>query len=201
MIRMLVLLFLLGLLGCASTQEIETSPPMPRTGVADEAETSQEAPLSIVMGLGETALPGDVSHLRFRVAEIRLRQSADGEWIRLPSDTAPVEVVEDTRNVRKTLLEARIAPVAYDSLSIVFDDVFVRFGTNAGGPLTTGREAPHQLALGFEPEPGVLTRVMLTLEPGASLTRSPDCRWFFVPVLMTELAMLPMAPTDFGQRQ
>lgn len=201
MIRLsVVVLVLLGLAGCASTQEIETSPPQPRTGSPDEGAAAQEAPLAIVMRTGETALPADISLLRIRVTEVRLRRS-NGQWIRLPSDTVPIEVMDEAQGVRRTLLETRVAPAAYDSLSIAFADVFVRFGANAGGSLTTASDAPQRLALELEPSLGAFTRLVLTLEPGASLSRSPDCRWFFVPVLLTDVESLSLRPSEVGNRQ
>lgn len=199
MIRLPVALLLVALVGCASTQEIETSPPQPRTGTQDAEAAAQEALLAVVMTGGETALPGDVSHLRFRVTEVRLRR-ADGLWVRLPSDSAPIEISDETPNLRRTLLDTRVAPASYDSLTITFDDVFVRFGPNAGAPLTTADEAPQQLALELNPTLHDRTTVQLTLEPGASLSRSPDCRWFFVPILLSRVTAVSLAPADTESR-
>jgi hypothetical protein len=195
MIRLSAVLLITALTGCASTQEIETSPPQPRTGAADGEAAAQEASFTVVMAGGETPLPSDVSHLRFRITEVRLRRS-DGRWVRLPSDSAPIEISEGRQNVRRTLLDTRVAPVAYDSLTVAFDDVFVQFGANAGAPLTIPGDAPQQLAIGLNPARGAHTTVLLTVEAGASLTRSPDCRWFFVPILLSDLSVVSPAPAE-----
>lgn len=197
------LVLLLGAMfgaGCASTQEIETAPPQPRTDVfGDDGESAREAPFTVLMAQGETPLPDDVSRMRFRITEVRLRR-ATGQWVRLPSDAAPIEITGETDGARKTLLDARVIPEPYDSLTIRFDDVFARFGQNAGGPLTTAREAPQRLAIDVEPALGARTTVVLRFEPGASLTRSPDCRWFFLPVLRSDVETTPLVPPDDARR-
>lgn len=198
MTRLSVFLLLIAVIGCASTQEIETSPPQPRTGVTNDEAAAQEAAFTVVMTGGETPLPSDVSRLRFRITEVRLRR-ADGRWVRLPSDSAPIEIGEGRQNARRTLLDTRVAPTAYDSLTISFDDVFVQFGANAGAPLTMAGEAPQQLAIDMNPMLEARTTVRLTMEAGASLTRSPDCRWFFVPILLSELSVASPAPVEPGR--
>lgn len=196
MIRLAILLSALALTGCASTLEIETSPPKPRANAPeDTAAAAREAPLEVVMVQGETPLPDAVSRLRFRVTEIRLHREG-GPWVRLPSDAGPTEFVTGGRGAPRTLLEARVAPATYDSLTIAFDDVFVHFGPNAGAPLTTANEAPQQLALALDPALGTRTTVVLKMEPAASLTRSPDCRWFFVPILRTDVTSRTITPAE-----
>ncbi|MEX0821908.1 MAG: hypothetical protein WD021_07165 [Rhodothermales bacterium] len=144
---------------------------------------------------GETVLPADVSALQFRITEVRLHRR-DGPWVRLPSDSAPVEFVEDGGAVRRTLLDTRVDPAEYDSMAVTFSDVFVRFGPNAGAPLTTASGVPQRFALALGPTAEQHTSVALHLEPGASLTRSPDCRWFFVPVLRSTLTARPLPSGD-----
>lgn len=202
MSRLLVVLALQAILatGCASTQEIETAPPQARNGsLDDDASAAREAPLAVVITQGETPLPSDVSRLRFRVAEIRLH-SRDGRWVRLPSDSAPIEFVSGGRSVRRTLLDTRVAPIVYDSMTVAFDDVFVRFGPNAGAPLTTSVDVPQRLSIALEPGAGTLTTVVLRLEPGASLTRTPDYRWFFVPMLRPDVSTRTRPPGTDPER-
>lgn len=187
-LRCCAALALCALLGCSATEEIRTSPPKPRAGTPDDEQGGRgEAPLSIVMTRGPTTLPEEVSALRFRITEIQLRRSS-GEWIRLPSDAGPLDLNDEPRAVRRTLVDTRVTPGTYDSLAVSFSDVFVRFGENAGAPLTAGdASAPHRLAVEMRPSLDTRTTVVLALEPKASLTRSPDCRWFFVPMIRPEI--------------
>lgn len=174
--------------GCSSTREVETSRPRAYQGATEtENATPRQARLSVFLAEGETELPDGVSTLRFRVAEVRLHER-DGDWIRLPSDASQIELVRGRSMPRKLVLDTRVPPSRYDSLAIALDGVFVRFNENAGAPLTTAKDAPQRFAFSFEPELESQTALTLMLESGASLTRSPDCRWFFVPLFETNVA-------------
>lgn len=175
-------------IGCSSTQEVETSRPRAYEGVeSDGAENAGQARLSVFLERGATDLPEDVDQLRFRIAEIRLRES-DGDWLRLPSDGSLIEFDRGARSARRVVLDTRVPPGDYDSLAIALDRVFVRFNENAGAPLTTARNSPQQLALDLEPTLDGPTTLYLRLEAGPSLTRTEDCRWFFVPIFETDVA-------------
>ena len=174
--------------GCTSTREVETSRPRAYEGPAErEDATIEQARLSVFLEGGETELPDAVELLRFRVAEIRLHERG-GDWIRLPSDASQIEMVRGRRALRRLVIDTRVPPTRYDSLAISLHDVFVRFNENAGAPLTTARDTPQRFALDVEPELESTTTLRLQLEGGASLTRAPDCRWFFVPLFETSLA-------------
>ena len=150
----------------------------------------------VLLQSGTTTLPEQVTLMRFRISEVHLRQE-NGEWLRLSSDLHVVELERGKNGLRRTVLDTRIPPVAYDSLALTFDRIFVQFGENAGAPLTLGSGTPHRLGLRLEPDLNEPTSLLLTFEPGASLSRTDDCRWFFVPLLRTEI-IAPPAATEQG---
>lgn len=185
--------------GCASQREIETSRPRPREEAAGAGtEAARQARLIVALQQGRTELPDDVASLRFRVAEVRLH-SGDGAWTRLPSDVNTIEFAAGSRNGRRTILDTRVAPAAYDSLAIALERVFVQFNENSGAPLATADGAPQRLALDLHLDRSVPTSLTLNLEVGASLTRSPDCSWFFVPVFRPEVEQGDASPADTSQ--
>ncbi|MEX1055679.1 MAG: hypothetical protein WED81_06590 [Rhodothermales bacterium] len=173
--------------GCSSTTQIETSPPRTREAASETSpESTSEARLAVFFQEGDTDLPDEVSKLRFRIAEVHLQQRG-GEWVRLPSDLNLIEIDRGRDGIRKTVLDTRVPPAEYDSLALSFDRVYLEFGANAGGPLTVAAGAPHRMALGLRTALGLPISLILRFEPGASLTRSSDCRWFFVPLLRPEI--------------
>jgi hypothetical protein len=175
-----VLLPWLLALGCSSTREVYTTPPRPARPAEEEAGAArQRAEFSVLVETGETPLPEDVQALRFRIEEIRLRQAA-GEWTTYPADAAQFEI-RAGRPARKIVLATRLPPARYDSLALTLADVFVLFDANAGAPLTLPRDTPLKMALPLTPTAGTRTTLRLTFQPGASLMRTSDGRWFFLP--------------------
>ncbi len=172
---------LVGSLGCSTTREIETAPPTPAVAAPDQpSQTVQRALLTVLVETGTTALPAEAQALRFRLDEVLLKVAGDTAWTSLPADANRFEIRPNLPE-RKRVLLAQPPPAAYDSLALTFSDVFISFDANAGGPLTLPREAPIHLALPFRMAPGERTTIRLTFEPGASLSRTPDCRWLFLP--------------------
>ncbi|MFK7846284.1 MAG: hypothetical protein AB8G77_13385 [Rhodothermales bacterium] len=172
--------------GCASTRQIETASPKPRTipGVSG-GEVSGLGLLAIDIETGETSLPDEIQALRFRIEEIRLH-SDEGEWTTFPADLNSFEILPD-RYLGKTILSTRVQPVLYDSVSIKISDAFVLFGENAGGPLTLPKDTPLKIAIEMQPKVGEATQVKISIEPGASLFKDSNCRWYFVPFWNAEL--------------
>ena len=174
---------LLLLAGCSSTRQIETSPPqtIDTADQTDDRPAAQQARFTVSIEQGETGLPDDIERFEFRIAEVRLHE-AGGGWIRLPSDvhhfTLPM-----SRRGRRVVLDTQIAPAAYDSVAVTFDQLFARFSENAGAPLTAAGDEPLRLALDLSASLEDPSSLSLQFEPGASLRRAPNCRWFFVPVL------------------
>ncbi len=173
-------IFVLVVTGCASTRQIETASPIPRsTPGPTRAEAAGMGLLAIDIETGGTMLPKDVQALRFRVEEIRLHTD-EGEWITYPAELNSFEILPD-RYFGKTVLSTRVQPVLYDSVAITLSDSFVLFGENAGGPLTLPRDNPMKIALDIKPEIGEATQVSIAFEPGASLYKDAACTWYFVP--------------------
>lgn len=176
-----------SLAGCGSTRQIETSPPQPAHPAASRpADVQTAAALAVVIETGETPLPGDVQALRFRVADVHLKPR-DGAWTTYPADVNSFELRNDGRGVRRTVLVTRVPPLAYDSLAVGLGSVYVEYGPNAGGPLSLAGDAPVRLAFPFHPAATRPSTLTVTFEPGASLSRTADCRWFFVPFLSASL--------------
>lgn len=135
--------------------------------------------LSIDLETGQTPLSEDVQALRFRLEEVRLHTD-EGEWLTFPAELNSFEILPD-RFLVKTILTTRVQPLVYDSIAIKITDTFVLFGENAGGPLAAPDDEALKIAVEMKPEVGEATQVRITLEPGASLYRDTNCRWFFVP--------------------
>lgn len=176
-----LILLAMALAGCAGTRQIETAPPQPaRTSGRGVGVAGPMALFSIDFTVGDSALPADVRALRFRVEQIRLKQGS--EWQMYPADVNSFEIANTRRGAtgRKTVFSSRIAPLPVDSIGLILGDVFVLYDANAGGPLTSSPETPI-LASGVAPTAEVPARVTFTFEPGASLLRDPNCRWFFLP--------------------
>ena len=131
------------------------------------------------METGETALPADVQTLRFRIAEVHLKP-VDSLWTSHPADVNRFELKGDAR-VHRTILSTRVPAVAYDSLALDLTDVYVEFDANAGAPLTMPRDHPFTMPIDLDYTATSRATLRLILEPGASLSRSDDCRWFFTP--------------------
>lgn len=184
-------LLLIGLLipavGCSSTTEIETSRPTTvDTDVLEEPPASRQARLTITLEQGATSLPKDIERFEFRISEVRLHRE-DGEWIRLPSESHQF-ALPLRQGARRIVLNARVAPARYDSVGLVFGDVFARFGANAGAPLTASESEPLRLAIELETSLESASALSFQFEPGASLRRGPECRWFFAPVLRPKIS-------------
>jgi hypothetical protein len=148
--------------------------------------------LEVFFQEGGTDLPVEVSKLRFRIAEVHLRQQG-GEWVRLPSDLNLIEIDRGGDGVRKAVLHARVPPADYDSLALSFDRVYVEFDANSGGPLALAADTPHRMKLDLRLDLVHPASLILRFEPGASLIRSSDCRWFFVPLLRPVIVRGPSA--------
>ena len=180
--RYAVLLCGLALLaaGCSSTRQIQTAAPLSALPTpSDTIATADLARLTIMVDVGETALPDDIQAMEFRVSEIRLKPSG-GDWATYPADINSFDIAPATR-MRKTILATRIPPATYDSLSVTLTDVFVYYDANAGGPLTMPRDTPLVLPLTAEATTAAPTMIRLVFEPGASLSQDAQCRWYFLP--------------------
>lgn len=179
-LRLALLCGLLTLAGCSSTRQIRTAPPRPAVAMPPPSDAAApRGRLAVAIEVGPSALPDGAAALRFRVAEVRLKP-AGAPWIVLPADPNAVEVPAD-RPFRIPILAADLPAARYDSLALVLGDVFVQYGANAGGPLTLPRDAPLLLPLALDVETGALTALHLRFAPAAALSRSEDCRWFFLP--------------------
>jgi hypothetical protein len=190
--RPLVGLALLAALsgGCSSTEQIRTAPPQPARAITGgPADAEPRAVVTVLVATGETPLPEAVQALRFRVAEVQLRQST-GSWVVHPADANTFEI-RDGQPLRKAVLTTRIPPAVYDSLAFSLTNVYVEYDDNAGGPLTMPREEPLRLPIAFETLVDRPTTLLLTVEPGASLSRDPGCRWFFLPFVTASLVPQP----------
>ena len=174
-----ILIFFVGLTGCGSIRQIETASPRPANVSLDGAETAGLAVLGVNIETGNTILPDEIQALRFRIEEIRLR-SEEGEWKDFPAEQNSFEVLPD-RYLFKTVLSTRVQPIAYDAVALKISDVFVLFSENAGGPLTLPHDLPFEVKIDLIAEVGNANQINITIEPGASLFRDADCRWYFVP--------------------
>lgn len=175
-----VLLSALITSGCMSTRQIETSTPRVfNTPEAEDANAAGMSLLSVTFRTGETDVPEDVQALRFRIDEVRLRTET-GEWLSFPSELNNFEILAGRRQ-SKTILATRVIPQAYDSLAIQLSDIFVLFDENAGSALTMARDGVSRQRLQIEVETGSAKRLEVVFEPQASLAKTPDCRWQFVP--------------------
>ena len=178
--RLLILCYLvIGVAGCSSTRQIRTAPPQSAISVTDTTDQATLAPLVIVMETGRTVLPDDVEAMQFRVAEVRLKQ-AGGDWVTYPAEVNNF-VLAANKRAQKPVLSTLVSPAAYDSLALSLTDIFVQFDANTGGPLTMPRDAPLRLPLTTTLAVGRRTVLRLRFEPGASLSRDAQCRWFFLP--------------------
>lgn len=176
--------FVLLVAGCSGTREIETASPRPLSTPGNvRAEALGMGQLSIDLETGASGLPDEVQALRFRIEEIQLHTD-EGEWITFPTELNSFEILPD-RYLYKTILSTRVMPVLYDSLALKISNAFVLFGENAGGPLSLPRDNPVKVAVNIKPEVGQASQVSITIEPGASLFRDQQCRWYFVPFWTT----------------
>lgn len=165
---------------CSSTHQIQTAPPRPAVALSpDTVDATPRALLSVVVQTGTTALPDDVAGLRLRIAEIRLKPT-NGTWTNYPADLNQFEWNAQNRP-RRTILSTHVPATAYDSVAVVLGDLYLTFDANAGGPLTTPREAPARLPLAWTLREDRAATLRLTFEPGASLMRTRDCHWIFTP--------------------
>lgn len=175
---------------CSGTEQIQTAPPQAWTPAPEGDEAAAEAPLTVVLDRGETALPEAVETLRFRVAEVWLKPE-DSPWIRYPAQANRFEMSADRGAPPRTILATRLPPATYDSLGLVLDDVYVQYDANAGGPLTMPRGNPLKLDVDLRPQVGRATTLHLALEPGASLTHTDACRWYFLPFITSPESGVP----------
>lgn len=173
--------------GCSSTQEIETSRPRtPETPAATDGEDTRQARIAISLQQGESLLHEDIEALEFRISEVQVHR-ADGGWIRLPSDMNTFELSRRREGPPRSVLNTNVAPAAYDSVAVAFDSIYARFNANAGAPLTAASAEPLRLALALNLSRESTTSVVLVFEPEASLRQTPDCRWFFLPLIRPEV--------------
>ena len=179
-----ILCGLVLLSSCISTRQIETTSPRPGFSPFSGNEIAELGAFSLTVSTGDTELPEDVQVLQFRINEIQLRNQ-EGEWNSLPVSLNNFEIVSN-RSLSKDILSTRVPAVSYDSIAIYISDVFVLFGENTGGPIAWPREKPIKDALDISPTSERTTNVRLIFEPGASLTRDSDCRWYFIPFWMQE---------------
>ena len=167
---------------CSGATQIQTSPPQPASpDVASRERAERMSLLTVEVQIGETSLPAEVMALRYRVAEVHLKE-ADGGWSVFPAELNSFEITAN-RRTSKTVLSTHVPPIPYDSLALVLSDVFVVYDANAGGPLTMPRGESVKLGFDARPQAGSTTEIQLTFEPGASLTKDNACRWYFLPFL------------------
>ena len=98
-----------------------------------------------------------------------------------------VENLHFPLDLSKNILTTRVESVAYDSIAFTLSNLFVLFGENAGGPIAWPRDQRLTQKLEFEQGLEAATRVRIVLEPGASLLKDADCRWYFVPFWKADL--------------
>ena len=65
-------------------------------------------------------------------------------------------------------------------------DLFVLYGENAGGPIAWPKDQSIKEVLHIEPGVEAVTRVKIILEPGASLLKDENCKWYFIPFWSAE---------------
>ena len=175
----LCMIVCVSLSSCVPTRQIQTASPRPaNTALSNRNEVGLSA-ISVALTTGNSPLPGEVQALRFKVDEVQLRNTS-GVWEAFPVNLSNVEVLPD-RNTTKRILSTRVAPVAYDSIALRISEVFVLFGENAGGPLSWPRNRLIKNELSVQPAVDQGTFVQIVFEPGASLARDADCRWYFIP--------------------
>lgn len=176
---------LLFLSSCISTRQIQTASPRPASSPLENTNTAGMSVFSVTIETGQTPLPSDVQALRFSVDEVHLR-SEEGEWIVMPADFNSFEILAN-RELSKNVLSTRVEPMSYDSIALSISDLFVLYDENAGGPIAWPRDQPIKEPLSIDPDVGVATRVRIILEPGASLLKDPQCRWYFSPFWTAEV--------------
>lgn len=172
-------------LSCSSTRQITTAPPRSGVPVDTSSVSEPRAALAVQVEAATAPLPDGVQSLRFRVSDVWLKKTGE-EWIRMPADVNQFILPPTTRATRP-VLTALVPPGSYDSLGLSFSDVFVLFDENSGSALTLPREEPVRMAVALETAMDRPSAVRLIFEPAASLTRTEDCRWFFVPFITPSL--------------
>jgi hypothetical protein len=173
---------MLALPACSSTSQIRTTPPLPV--VLPEKLTEYAEPLALLTVLlttGTDALPPGVASFQFRINAVRLR-AADGTWTQYAASGHRFEF-SGAQSLERNILTARVPAVAYDSVIVTFDDLFLHFGPNAGGPLSQSGNNEVRSAVDLELEPAREHVLHLRFEPGTGLRRSADCHWLFSPVV------------------
>ena len=164
---------------CISTEQIQTTSPRPASSPLLNPNTAGLGVFSVTITTGETSLPDDVQALRFQVDDIRLKNN-EGEWQVLPAELNSFEILPN-RELSKTILTTRVETVLYDSIAFSISNLFVLYDENAGGPIAWPKDQPIKEKLSFKPDIEAATRVRIVLEPGASLLKDAQCRWYFVP--------------------
>lgn len=181
-------IFLLSMLictSCISTEQIQTTSPRPASSPLSTSNTAGMGVFSVAITTGNTSLPDDVQALRFQVDEIHLKNN-EGEWEVMPAELNSFEILPN-RELSKTILTTRVETVLYDSIAFSISNLFVLYDENAGGPIAWPKETPLKGALSFKPEVESATRIQITLEPGASLLKDKQCRWYFTPFWAADL--------------
>ncbi len=188
-VRFVHLLILLAagatLAACGSSRQIIAQPPVSgieRGGI--DTSSGLTFPLTIVLQTGASALEKDVATLRFQVDSVGLK-SPEQAWRWYPADRNLFEISAGHLPER-IILSTRVPESAYDSLALSFQDVYVQFNPHAGAPLTAGEHVPLTLPARIAAEGTGRQMLTLVLEPGPSVTRSADCRWYFVPFVVDE---------------
>lgn len=180
-----ILCGLLFLSSCISTKQIETASPRPGFLPFSGNKVAELGALSMTVTTGASALPEEIQVLQFRINEVQLK-TREGEWNSIPVELNNFEIVSN-RVISKDILSTRVQAVAYDSIAIYLSDVFVLFGENSGGPVAWPRDRPIKDKIDIAPTPERSTRIKLVFEPGASVTKDDDCRWYFIPFWHLEL--------------
>ena len=178
------MLLLLVTWGCGQTRSIQALPPQPVVPV-DTTDASLVAAglarLEVRLKVDGVPLPADVTSLRFRIEEIRFH-AVDAGWVGFPSSSG-VLAIDGTSATERPILSTRLEPARYDSVEVAFGDLYVEFGSNAGGPLTAGAPPRTARAYSLGVDVGATTSLVITLDPGASIFQDAACRWHFLPFL------------------
>lgn len=188
MLRPVILSVLVGAMllysSCISAEQIQTTSPRPASSSASNTNASGMGVFAVTVATGNTSLPEDVQALRFSIDEIHLKNN-EGDWQVLPAELNSFEILPN-RELSKTILTTRVETVLYDSIAFSISDLFVLYDENAGGPIAWPKNNPLKGQLRLKPEVNAATRIRIVLEPGASLLKDSNCRWYFTPFWVAE---------------
>ncbi|HEX7069808.1 MAG TPA: hypothetical protein VF190_03335 [Rhodothermales bacterium] len=168
--------------GCGQTHSIQALPPEPVVPVDTTAEALRRAGLArleVRLRIAGSPLPDEVSAIRLRPTEVRFH-ATDAAWVSVPS-SGGLFTIDRTAQDTRTIVSTQVAPAVYDSVEVRFGDVYVEFGPNAGGPITSADPPAAVRATLIDATVGAQRAIELVLDPGASIMQDAACRWHFLP--------------------